>query len=352
MDIPADTGRVIAGRYRLEVPVGRGAMGIVWRARDQLLDRDLAVKEVHMAETLSADERAYAYQRTLREAKTAARLSHPGIVSVYDVADDGGRPWIVMELIDAQSLERVLETTGPLSPLRTAEMGIQLLSALGVAHAGGVLHRDVKPSNVMLTQGHRAVLTDFGIATFQGDPKITQTGMVMGSPSFTAPERIRGNDATPASDLWSLGATLFAAVEGYGPFDGRGGVITTVFAIVNLDPPQAPMASALGQVIGALLRRKPAERPDIVMATQMINDVLPLLRDQTSAGQSQQEAISSPGFSSPRSIPTDIPQSSEVTQNLAGTNETISSEAQRRSSGGQSGEGLRSKVPRGRHRRH
>jgi hypothetical protein len=273
----ADTGRVIAGRYRLEAPVGRGAMGVVWRARDQLLDRDVAVKEVQIAETLTVEERANAYQRTLREAKTAARLNHPGVVTVYDVAEDGGRPWIVMQLVSAQSLDQVLATSGPLSPRRAAEVGRQLLSALSVAHAAGVMHRDVKPSNVLLGRDDRAVLTDFGIATFQGDPRLTQTGMVMGSPGFTAPERIRGEDATPASDLWSLGATLYAAVEGHGPFEQRGGAVTTMSAIINEDAPPAPAAGALGPVIAALLRREPSDRPDANAATRMINDALRMM---------------------------------------------------------------------------
>ena len=279
----ADAGRVIAGRYRLEAPIGRGAMGVVWRARDQLLDRDVAVKEVHVAETLTDVERANAYQRTLREAKTAARLNHPGVVTVYDVAEDGGRPWIVMQLVSAQSLDQVLAASGPLSPRRAAEVGRQLLSALSVAHAAGVMHRDVKPSNVLLGRDDRAVLTDFGIATFQGDPRLTQTGMVMGSPGFTAPERIRGEDASPASDLWSLGATLFAAVEGHGPYEKRGGAITTMSAIINEDAPSAPTAGALGPVIAALLRREPSDRPDASTATRMITDVLPLLPTRTGA---------------------------------------------------------------------
>ena len=258
-------------------------MGVVWRARDQLLDRDVAVKEVQIAETLTDDERANAYQRTLREAKTAARLNHPGVVTVYDVAEDGGAPWIVMQLVSAQSLDQVLAASGPLSPRRAAEVGRQLLSALSVAHAAGVMHRDVKPSNVLLGRDDRAVLTDFGIATFQGDPRLTQTGMVMGSPGFTAPERIRGEDASPASDLWSLGATLFAAVEGHGPFEKRGGAITTMSAIINEDAPSAPTAGALGPVIAALLRREPSDRPDASTATRMITDVLPLLPSRTGA---------------------------------------------------------------------
>src|SRR6266568_2832309 len=279
----AESGLVIAVRYRLQAPIGRGAIGVVWRARDQLLDRDVAVKEVHIADTLTDEERATAYQRTLREAKTAARLNHPAVVTVYDVAEDGGRPWIVMQLVSAQSLDQVLAASGPLSPRRAAEMARQLLSALSVAHAAGVMHRDVKPSNVLLGSDDRAVLTDFGIATFQGDPKLTQTGMVMGSPGFTAPERIRGEDASPASDLWSLGATVYAAVEGHGPFEKRGGAITTMSAIINEDAPEAPTAGALGPVIAALLRREPADRPDASTAARMITDVLPQLADQTPA---------------------------------------------------------------------
>ena len=276
----ADTGRVIAGRYRLQAPIGRGAMGVVWRARDQLLDRDVAIKEVQIADSLTEAERATAFQRTLREAKTAARLNHPAVVTVYDVAEDGGRPWIVMQLVHAQSLDQMLAASGPLSPRRAAEMARQLLSALSVAHAAGVMHRDVKPSNVLLGSDDRAVLTDFGIATFADDPKLTQTGMVMGSPGFTAPERIRGEDASPASDLWSLGATIYAAVEGHGPFEQRGGAITTMSAIINEDAPEASTAGALGPVIAALLRREPGDRPDASAAARMIADVLPQLADR------------------------------------------------------------------------
>jgi serine/threonine protein kinase len=255
-------------------------MGVVWRARDQLLDRDVALKEVQIAETLTEEERATAFQRVLREAKTAARLNHPAVVTVYDVAEDGGRPWIVMQLVDAQSLDQVLATSGPLSPRRAAEMARQLLSALSVAHAAGVMHRDVKPSNVLIGANDQAVLTDFGIATFADDPKLTQTGMVMGSPGFTAPERIRGEDASPASDLWSLGATIYAAVEGHGPFERRGGAMTTMSAIINENAPDAPTAGALGPVIAALLRREPADRPDASAAARMITNVLPQLEDQ------------------------------------------------------------------------
>ena len=276
MHAMAGTGRVIAGRYRLEETIGRGAMGTVWRAWDEILDRVVAVKELRISDSLPPEERGKAFQRTHREARTAARLSHPGLVTVFDVAEEDGRPWIIMELVEGSSLDQIIEQHGPLPPHRAAEAGRQLLSALATAHAAGVLHRDVKPSNVLLTDGGRAVLTDFGIATFQGDPKLTQTGMVMGSPGFTAPERIQGNPATPASDLWSLGATLYAAVQGHGPFDKAGGAITTMSAIINTDPPTAPPSAGLGAVIDALLRRTPADRPDAATAARMLGAVGPL----------------------------------------------------------------------------
>ncbi|HEX8005150.1 MAG TPA: serine/threonine-protein kinase, partial [Trebonia sp.] len=290
--MPSITGRVIAGRYSLAVPIGRGAMGVVWRARDLLLDRDVAVKEVVLTATLGDEERANAYQRTLREARTAARLSHRGVVTVYDVAEEDGRPWIVMELVPSRSLDNVLFSDGPLTPLRAARIGLQLLAALAAAHAAGVLHRDVKPSNVLIASegqsgagsdpwGERAVLTDFGIAQFEGDPRLTQTGMVMGSPGFTAPERIRGGMATPASDLWSLGATIYAAVAGRGPYEQRGGPITTMTAIINEDAPVAPSAGALGPVIAALLRREPTARPTATAAAKMFAAVMPLLSDRS-----------------------------------------------------------------------
>ena len=284
--MPPMTGRVIAGRYNLQHPIGRGAMGVVWRARDQLLDRDVAVKEVVISALIGADERRNAYQRTLREARTAARLSHRGVVAVYDVAEEDGRPWIVMELVPSQSLDQVLVVEGRLPAARAGRIGLQLLSALAAAHAAGVLHRDVKPSNVLIATNksgegwdERAVLTDFGIAQFEGDPRLTQTGMVMGSPGFTAPERIRGSDASPASDLWSLGATLYAAVEGRGPYEQRGGAITTMSAIINEDAPIAPHAGKLAPVIAALLRRDPTTRPSASAAQRMFAQALPRLSE-------------------------------------------------------------------------
>ncbi len=266
------TGRLIAGRYRLQGPIGRGAMGIVWRGRDELLARDVAVKEVQISAVAAPADAEAIYQRTLREARTAARLSHPSVVTVFDVVEENGNPWIVMELVEARSLDRVITEDGPLPPLEAAELGASLVSALSTAHAAGVLHRDVKPSNVLVTKDGRAVLTDFGIATFAGDPSMTQAGMVVGTPGFTAPERIRGDIATPASDLWSLGATLYAAVEGRGPFDRVGGSSVISAGVANEDAPRAPSAGPLGPVIDALLSRDPGARPDAATATRLLAD--------------------------------------------------------------------------------
>ena len=266
------TGDLVAGRYRLHGQIGRGAMGIVWRSRDELLDRDVAVKQVLIAAPGPADADAdTASRRTLREAKTAARLSHPSVVKVFDVVEEDGSAWIVMELVHARSLDQVVAEDGPLRPAEAAGVGQRLLSALASAHAAGVLHRDVKPSNVLITPDGGAVLTDFGIATFADDPGLTQAGMVVGTPGFTAPERVRGEPATPASDLWSLGATLYAAVEGRGPFDRPGGSAVVTAGVMNEDAPRSPSAGPLGPVIEALLRADPRARPGAVAAARLLS---------------------------------------------------------------------------------
>jgi tRNA A-37 threonylcarbamoyl transferase component Bud32 len=268
---PAGTaGRLVSGRYRLQEPIGRGAMGIVWRGRDELLDREVAVKEVRAAVT-TAESRDI-YRRTLREAKAAAQLNHPSVVTVFDVVEEDGSPWIVMELVRARSLDRVIAEDGPLQPLHAARAGQRLLSALACAHAAGVLHRDVKPGNVLIGTDDAVVLTDFGIATRPGDPAMTQAGMVVGTPGFTAPERTRGHPATPASDLWSLGATLYTAVEGRGPFERPGGAAAIMAAVAREHAPRAPSAGPLGPVIDALLRADPAERPDAATTARLLAD--------------------------------------------------------------------------------
>jgi eukaryotic-like serine/threonine-protein kinase len=263
-------GCVVAGRYELLDRIGQGAMGTVWRARDQVLARDVAVKEVRLPDLMPTRDRAILRERTLREARVSAKLSHPCVVTVHDVIEADGTPWIVMELVTARSLERVLAEDGPLPARRAAEMGVMLLGALASAHAAGVVHRDVKPGNVLLTRDGRAVLTDFGIAAVDGDPALTQTGMVVGTPGFCAPERIRGAPASPASDLWSLGATLYAAVEGRGPFDGHGSPMAVLTSIVHSDPPPARSAGPLEAVIGTLMSKDPAQRPDAARARQLL----------------------------------------------------------------------------------
>ncbi|HWG62502.1 MAG TPA: serine/threonine-protein kinase, partial [Streptosporangiaceae bacterium] len=270
MHVAASPRRVVAGRYHLHNQLGRGAMGKVWRAWDSVLAREVAVKEVRIRVAATEDDTRVLHQRTLREARTAARLNHPAVVRVFDVVEADGSPWIVMELVDGRSLENVLATDGSLHPGRAADLGSRMLGALATAHAAGILHRDVKPSNVLLGADGRAVLTDFGIATLEGEAGLTQAGMVMGTPGFTAPERVRGEPASPASDLWSLGATLFAAVEGRGPFDGRGSSMSILTAIANEYAPPPVHAGNLGHAIEALMRRDPAARPDAAAALRLL----------------------------------------------------------------------------------
>jgi eukaryotic-like serine/threonine-protein kinase len=275
MHVAASTGRMVAGRYLLRSTIGRGAMGTVWRARDTVLARDVAVKEVRLrgpvtAGSVMTEETRVLYQRTLREARTAARLNHPAVVTIFDVVEADGSPWIVMELVQARSLDQVLTEDGPLHPKQAADLGLRVLGALACAHAAGILHRDVKPSNVLLGPDSRVVLTDFGIATLEGDSGLTQAGMVMGTPGFTAPERIRGDAASPASDLWSLGATLYAAMEGRGPFDDRGNSIAILAAIANEEPPRPRSAGPLRHVIEALLHRNPQARPDAAAVSRLL----------------------------------------------------------------------------------
>jgi hypothetical protein len=273
-------GRLIQGRYRLEALVGRGVISVVWRAFDELLERDVALKEIVPGGALSADELADTYRRLFRGAKAAARVAHPGVVTVYDVIVEEDRPFVVMQFVNALSLKQVLAETGPLPVRRVALMAEQLLSALSAAHALGVLHRDVSPGNVLLGAGDRVMLSDFGIATFATSPSFTATGMVMGTPGFTAPERIRGADATSASDIWSLGATLFAAIEARGPYEGLGGAIETMSAMINQDPPRAAAAGEFANVIAALMRRTPEKRPDPATVTAMIAKIVHRLPDR------------------------------------------------------------------------
>ncbi|MFI6522230.1 WD40 repeat domain-containing serine/threonine protein kinase [Spirillospora sp. NPDC050679] len=251
-------GRLLAGQYRLAEELGRGGFGIVWRAWDERLHRAVAAKQLYLPDHLPPERRAERRQRTLREARSAARIDHPAAITVFDVVEDDGMPWIIMELVDGLALNSLVRKEGPLPPQRAAEVGLAVLEALCAAHAAGVVHRDVKPANVLIGGG-RVVLTDFGIATIEGDSSLTHSGYVMGAPAYTAPERARGEPATPASDLWSLGATLFYAVEGHRPF--RGDNPNAVFhAILNEKPPTPRSAGPLTPVIAGLLQPDPKDR--------------------------------------------------------------------------------------------
>ncbi|MEU4243488.1 serine/threonine-protein kinase [Actinoplanes sp. NPDC026619] len=256
-------------RYRLGRTLGAGGMGRVWQARDELLDRDVALKEILLPDALVEADREALNHYMLREGRAAARLSHPAVARIYDTFESDGRAWIVMEYVPSRSLQEVLDTDGPLPPRRVAEIGLAVLAALISAHAAGVRHRDVKPANVLLATDGRVVLTDFGVAAVDGESLITSSGLVMGSPQYMAPERVRDGDTTAASDLWSLGATLYAAVEGHAPYLGHT-VMETITAVVSQPPAPATRAGELGPVLDGLLRKLPAERADAEQTEELL----------------------------------------------------------------------------------
>ncbi|MFI5821637.1 protein kinase [Streptomyces rishiriensis] len=259
--------RLIAGRYRLLTPLGEGGMGTVWRARDEVLHREVAVKEVRAPHGLAASDVERLYARLEREAWAAARVANRNVVTVYDVAAQDGRPWIVMEIVHGISLSELLDAEGPLEPARVAHIGAEVLAALRAAHEAGVLHRDVKPANVLMSNDGRVVLTDFGIATVEGTSALTMTGEVIGSPEFLAPERALGRTPGPESDLWSLGVLLYAAVEGNSPFR-YDTPLSTLRAVVDEELPPPRRAGPLAPVIEGLLRKDPAERLSAERAEQ------------------------------------------------------------------------------------
>jgi eukaryotic-like serine/threonine-protein kinase len=269
----AAPGTLIGGRYTLRAAVGHGGMGTVWRAADTLLRRDVAIKEVILPPGLAPSDRDSMYERTMREARAAAALQHPAVVQVYDVVHENGRPWIVMELLEARSLADMVIEDGPVNPRVVAKIGIALLGALEVAHAHGVLHRDVKPANVLICTDGRCVLTDFGVARMPTDVQLTTPGMVLGSPHFISPERAMGSDFGPPSDLFSLGVTLYTAIEGRPPFD-KGDPIETMHAVVEDPPTPAVRAGSLTPVLMGLLEKDPARRFDVPTARTMLRQQL------------------------------------------------------------------------------
>ncbi|OOC56497.1 MULTISPECIES: serine/threonine-protein kinase [Nocardiopsis] len=258
----ADPGRLLVNRYRLDEVIGAGGMGRVWQGTDTLLDRPVAVKELTTPPNLPAHEVEVLRTRMLREARSAAQLSHPAIITVFDVAEEDGRPWIVMELVRGPSLGDLIRDDGALPVRRAADIGEQMAAGLAEAHARGIVHRDIKPGNVLIAGNDRAVLTDFGIAHLDGATHLTSTGLLIGSPSYLAPEVAHGNAATPASDMWALGVTLYQAVEGTLPFD-RPTPMATLTAIVTQDLPEAPNAGPLRPVLEALCEKRPQDRPSV-----------------------------------------------------------------------------------------
>ncbi|MFJ2949468.1 protein kinase [Streptomyces sp. NPDC087226] len=271
------TGRLLAGRYRVTGRLGRGGMGVVWKAVDEVLGREVAVKELRTYTDAAGSELADLGLRMQREARAAARVRHPGVISVHDIAETDGRPLIVMELVDGPSLDDVLRDRGTLDPREAAGIGASVMDALDAAHRAGVLHRDVKPGNILLDRSGRIVLTDFGIAAMDdpGDGSathLTRSGEIVGSLDYLAPERAQGAVPGPASDVWALGATLYAAVEGASPFR-RTSTFSTLTAIVSEPLPESGRAGPLGPVLARLLDKRPESRPEAAEARELLEAV-------------------------------------------------------------------------------
>lgn len=269
------TPSIIKDRYRLEEMIGRGGAGVVWRGRDELLERPVAVKEILVSLAGAQHDRDTAKARVLREARALAKLNSPAIVAVHDVVEEADRHWIVMELVDAESLGEVIRTHGPLPPAQVAAIGLALVDALSAAHEKGVLHRDVKPGNVLLGRDGRVRLTDFGIAATEGDVTLTGTGALVGSPAYIAPERIRGSSGSPASDLWGLGATLYSAVEGSPPYEGPE-TYAVLTAVVEGRRQPFRNAGPLRSLLSDLLDKPAEERPT---AEEIRQRLIPIARN-------------------------------------------------------------------------
>ncbi|MEV4820295.1 protein kinase [Micromonospora sp. NPDC049274] len=287
--------QLVADRYRLLSPLGQGGMGRVWKARDEVLHRDVAIKELVPPPGLTDEERREMRERSLREARAIARLNHINVVRIFDVLRTDGDPWIVMEYVASKSLQDTLAEDGPVSVARTIEIGLGVLGALNAAHKAGVMHRDVKPGNVLLGDDGRVVLTDFGLATIPGDPNVTRTGMVLGSPAYISPERAREGTAGPEADLWSLGATLYAAVEGKSPY-ARPSAIATLAALATEPMPPPKNAGPLKPVLTGLLQKDPNERITAEVAERLLRRA----GGKRARGISLLDGVRRPGPNGPR----------------------------------------------------
>ncbi|MEV8096318.1 serine/threonine-protein kinase [Kitasatospora sp. NPDC085879] len=294
------TGRLLAGRYRLNEVLGRGGMGTVWRAEDEMLGRIVAVKELRMTDAVDEDEKHRLIVRTLREAKATARIRHTAAVTVFDVVEEDERPWIVMELVESRSLADVIKDDGPLDPARAAAIALDVLGVLCAAHEHGILHRDVKPSNVLIGDDGRTVLTDFGIASVEGDTSVTSTGMLVGAPSYISPERAKGKKPGPPADMWSLGGTLYAMVEGHPPYD-RGSALATLTAVMTEDLAPPMNAGPLRPVIEGLLEKDPDRRLDASATRAMLRRIV--AEATTRAEATTQQAVPLAGTERTTAVP-------------------------------------------------
>lgn len=325
---PQHEKRVVGNRYVIGDQIGAGGMGVVSRAHDRLLQRDVAVKEVLIPEGLPDRERELLCERTLREARAAARIDHPSVIRVYDVVLEAGQPWIIMELLDSASLADVIKDTGILPPLRAAEIGLAVLSALQAAHRLGILHRDVKPGNVLLCANGRVVLTDFGVARSPNETPLTSTGLLLGSPQYIAPERARGRPFDAPSDLFSLAATLYAALEGRPPFD-RGEPLPTMTAVVCEEPDPMPNAGPLADVLLELLEKDPAKRLDAETTRASLKAII--------AAEKRRAADTAPIPTVPHVVHATRPPPASTSADVADTDMDLTTNTRRK---------------RGRHRRH
>ncbi|AXE84051.1 serine/threonine-protein kinase [Streptomyces sp. Go-475] len=300
-------GRLLAGRYRVTAQLGRGGMGVVWKAVDEVLGREVALKELRTYTDAAGPELAGLHLRMQREARAAARVRHTGVIAVHDIAEVDGRPLIVMELVDGPSLDDVLRDRGTLDPREAAGIGAKVMDALAAAHRVGVLHRDVKPGNILLDRSGRVVLTDFGIATMDdpGDGSathLTRSGELVGSLDYLAPERAQGADPGPASDIWALGATLYAAVEGTSPFR-RTSTFSTLTAIVTEPLPEPRNAGPLGPVLRQLMEKRPESRPEADQARRLLQSVADSGSADTPTSSLRGPAASPPRPETERSMP-------------------------------------------------
>lgn len=269
----SDEGRLVAGRYRVQRRIGSGAMGVVWECVDERLHRTVAVKQLLLQPGLDQGEAEEARQRAMREGRIAARLQHQHAISVYDVAEDEGQPVLVMEFLPSTSLASMMSEHGPLPPREVARIGAQVAGALGAAHAAGVVHRDIKPGNILLGDNGTVKITDFGISRAQGDVQVTKTGMLAGTPAYLSPDVAMGHEPTPASDVFSLGATLYAAIEGRPPFGDNENTLALLHAVAaaQVVPPQ--QSGPMSEPLMAMMQARPEDRPGMAQVHEMLQSV-------------------------------------------------------------------------------